>query len=170
MEIADGLSVMTGCDLRVGGVSEPRTPAGKLRYPAGLEVEWIVFEQRLASSTESAPDSLLRVVEFAQITERDPLLPLELRPPDWPGGRARATMAAAIDVTDSSDIPLTRAVHGLLAQARWSAALASRRACRAAPGIGVARNVRFRYVRYVNEHRVVALGGAGAMGRPAVEA
>ncbi|MEV4251472.1 PaaX family transcriptional regulator C-terminal domain-containing protein [Streptosporangium canum] len=118
LEIADGLSALTSRDLKVGGVSEPRTLAGKLWDLANLEAEWIAFEQRLASSTKSAPDSLLRIVEFAQIMERDPLLPSELLPPDWAGRRARASMAASTDITDSSDIPLTQAMHALLTQAR----------------------------------------------------
>ncbi|MEU6998846.1 PaaX family transcriptional regulator C-terminal domain-containing protein [Nonomuraea sp. NPDC046570] len=118
LEIAAGLSVTTSRDLRIGGVSEPRALAGRLWDLSRLEAEWIAFERRLASSTQSAPDALLRVVEFAQIMERDPLLPLELLPPDWPGARARAAMAAAMAAADSSDIPLTRAMHVLLAHAR----------------------------------------------------
>jgi phenylacetic acid degradation operon negative regulatory protein len=120
--ITDRLSLLSCRDLRVGTVAEPRSVAALLWDLTQLGADWADFERRLAARCASSSRSdrdrlhleLLSAVEFAAVMERDPLLPPELLPPDWPGRRARAAMAGFAADADGGTAPLIQATRRLL--------------------------------------------------------
>lgn len=118
--VVDRLTIATTRDLRVGDIDDPRALAAHLWDLAGLAAAWTAFESALAARRAAGGDGRERVgaafvsaVEFSATMERDPLLPPELLPPDWPGRSARAAMAAADLDVDDGDGPLAAALRRL---------------------------------------------------------
>jgi phenylacetic acid degradation operon negative regulatory protein len=118
--VDDGLTVATTRDLRVGDADDPRAIAARLWDLPDLASAWSAFEATLAARRSNGGDVRERVgaafasaVEFSVIMERDPLLPAELLPPNWPGRSARALMAAAGLEVDGGEGPLVAALRRL---------------------------------------------------------
>jgi phenylacetic acid degradation operon negative regulatory protein len=118
------LTLARTTELKVGGVTDPRALATRLWPLDELAADWAAFGRRLADRGVSAADARDRLgaafataVEFSQIMERDPLLPPELLPPDWPGATSRAALLDAEPDVGPADGPLAAALHRLSVRA-----------------------------------------------------
>ncbi len=88
------LFAATTQDETLGNLLDAAWPLADL---AGRMRHFITHFERLEVETVPAPAALglrlLVVHAFRELALRDPLLPAELLPPDWPGGEARALFA-----------------------------------------------------------------------------
>ncbi|GGK77076.1 putative repressor in the phenylacetic acid catabolism [Planomonospora parontospora subsp. parontospora] len=103
--LAPALTHLTCTHLRMGGEHDPRALAASLwplqEIAAGYERLAEVTRPRLHRVTGPEPLTRTEVLaieielaaELTRAMDPDPLLPPELLPADWPGGRARAAVA-----------------------------------------------------------------------------